>query len=129
MNDRLSDMATRIRNGYLAGKKTVEMPSAKLLSAVAEVMVVEKYLLNSEVVGDAPHPTLKLTLNYAGIKPAITNIKRISKPGVRIYHGKKDLNPVLSGLGISIISTSQGIMTGKTAHKNKIGGEVLLELW
>lgn len=129
MNDRLSDMATRIRNGYLAGKKEVTMPSTKLLVGVAQVLVEEKYLLSFEVEGESPRLTLKLKLNYAGIRPAITKIKRVSKPGVRIYQATKGLTPVLSGLGISIISTSKGVMTGSAAHKNNLGGEVLLELW
>jgi small subunit ribosomal protein S8 len=122
-------MATRIRNGYLAGKKEVEMPRTTLLVEVAEVMIKEKYLKSQETLGEYPKQTLKLTLNYAGSNPSITEIKRISKPGVRIYHSASDLKPVLSGLGISIISTSKGVMTGNEARKNKLGGEVLLELW
>lgn len=129
MNDRLSDMATRIRNGYLAGKSEVTMPSTNLLLKVADVMVEEKYLKSAIVEGDHPHKTLKLILNYAGTRPSIQNIKRISKPGVRIYKPSNSLIPILSGLGITIISTSHGIMTGKTARKNNLGGEVLLELW
>jgi len=129
MNDRLSDMITRIRNGYLAGKKSVTMPSTKLLKSVADVMLQEHYLAGVDVEGKAPKQTLVLKLLYSGTKPAITKAKRVSKPGVRIYHGNSDLRPVLSGLGISIVSTSKGVMTGKQAKKQSIGGEVLVELW
>lgn len=129
MHDHLSDMVTRIRNGYLAGKSVVAMPHTKLLESVARVLAEEKYLDQVRVEGDAGHRTLILTLLYAGQKPALTKIKRVSKPGIRIYHRVRALTEVLSGLGLSIVSTPCGIMTGRQARRQKLGGEVLLELW
>jgi len=129
-NDRLSDMITRLRNAYLVGKEQVVMPSTKYLEEVAKVLVEEKYLTSSELKKDENgRANLVLTLAYAGNKPAISQIKRISKPGVRIYNKTTSLRPVLSGLGIAILSTSQGVMTDRAAKRAKLGGEVLFELW
>lgn len=129
MNDHLSDMATRIRNAYLVGKKTVSMPHTNLLEAVARVMHDEHYLDSVDVVDGQPGKTLVLKLVYVDGKPAVQSLKRISKPGVRIYQKVKEFRPILSGLGISILSTSQGVMTAYKAKANKLGGEVLVELW
>lgn len=129
-NDRLSDMITRIRNAYLAHKKSVVVPHTTHLEAVAKVLVEEKYLASSEVqTNDAKHKNIVLTLAYSGITPAISMIKRISKPGVRMYSKSTSLRPVLSGMGIAILSTPQGVMTDRAAKKAKVGGEVLFELW
>lgn len=128
MNHALSDMLARIKNAYKVGKKTVSMPHSNLLEAVARVLVTEKYL--GEVkVDNNPQKTLTLTLNYVNGAPALTSAKMISVPGVRIYKKSTDLKPVLSGMGIAVISTSKGIISDKTARKQKIGGEVLMELW
>jgi len=129
MNDRLSDMITRIRNAYLAGKKEVIMPHTNLLESVAQVMATEKYLDQVTIQQDGNHKNLALTLLYHENRPAITKMKRVSKPGVRIYHSKKHFAPILSGLGIAIVSTSQGVMTTSQARQNQLGGEVLVELW
>lgn len=130
INDHISDMVTRIKNAYAMHKKTVSMPHTKVLAAVAQVMLDEKYLSQIAVVGDkAVSKSLVLTLAYQDDVAAISAIKRISKPGVRIYRPLHSFKPVLSGLGIAILSTSKGIMSDRSAKLAKIGGEVLVELW
>jgi small subunit ribosomal protein S8 len=130
INDRISDMITRIRNAYAANQVTVAMPHTKYLEKVAEVLVEEKYLVKYEVTDKkTAKAVITLTLAYAGNSPAISTIKRVSRPGVRMYSRSKTLRPVLSGLGIAVLSTSSGIMTDRKARKAKIGGEVLFELW
>lgn len=128
MNDRISDMITRIRNGYLAGKKEVSLPHTIVLEKIAGVLVEEKYLMASRVEGEGKK-TLILTLAYAGHTPAVSVIRRISKPGVRMYTKTRGIKPVLSGLGIAVLSTPSGVMTDRSAKKAKVGGEVLFELW
>jgi len=111
-------------------KKTISMPYTKVIEAVAKVMLDEKYITKLEVAGDkVTNKVLTLTLTYKADTAAISYVKRISKPGVRIYRHLGDFKPVLSGLGIAIISTSKGIMSDRQAKINKIGGEVLAELW
>lgn len=129
MQDRLSDMITRIRNGYMAGKSQVVMPHTKLLESVARVMAAERYLGGVEVKEGKPSQLLVLTLLYSNTRPAVNKLKMISKPGVRIYQKTKSLKPVLSGLGIKILSTSEGVMTSRQAKSKQLGGEVLIELW
>lgn len=129
MNDRLSDYATRLRNAYLVGKQELTVPHTKLLEAVSKLLVDEHYLKSFRVEGNAPQKTLILELTYSNRRPALTKIKRISKPGVRIYQKTHNLFPVMNGLGLQILSTSRGLMSDKQARTNKIGGEVLLELW
>lgn len=130
INDSLSDMVTRLRNAFAVGKTTISLPRTSLLENVARVLVEEKYLSKLDVVQSSPvNSSLVLTLAYAGNKPSISSIKRISKPGIRIYKKSTDLRPVLSGMGIAILSTSKGIMTDRSAKKAKLGGEVLIELW
>jgi len=130
INDHISDMVTRIKNAYAMHKKTVSMPHTKVLEAVAKVMLDEKYLAKVEVTGDTPvTKTLTLTLAYKADTAAVSAIKRISKPGVRMYRPLHSFKPVLSGLGIAILTTSKGIMSDRQAKLSKVGGEVLLELW
>lgn len=129
INDHISDMITRIKNGCAMHKKTVSMPHTKVLEAIANVMLNEKYLSKVEVQGEGVSKSLVLTLTYKDDVSAISHIKRISKPGVRIYRTVNDFKPVLSGLGIAILTTSKGIMSDRNAKIAKIGGEVLLELW
>lgn len=128
MNDRISDMITRIKNAYMVGKSDLRVPHTRVCEAIAKVLVEHKYLESMTVEGST-QKSLLLTLKYVGSEPVLTAAKRVSKPGVRIYQKSKELKPVLSGLGLSIVSTSKGIMTGRDARKNKLGGEVLLELW
>jgi len=130
INDSLSDMITRLRNAFAIGKSTITLPHTTLLESVAHVLVEEKYLSKVEVVKSSlVHSSLVLTLAYAGTKPSISSIKRISKPGLRTYKKSPELRPVLSGMGIAILSTSKGVMTDRSAKKAKLGGEVLIELW
>lgn len=130
INDHISDMITRIKNASAMHKKTVSMPYTKVLEAIAKVMADEKYIGKYAVTGDtATTKTLTLTLTYQADTAAISAIKRISKPGVRHYRSVHSFKPVLSGLGIAILSTSKGIMSDRTAKMSHVGGEVLLELW
>lgn len=129
VTDTLSDMLTRIKNATMIGKKVVRMPYAKMCQAVAEVMKAENYLKDVRVEGEGTAKELVITPMYVAGKSAIQHVRRISKPGVRIYSPVSELRSVLSGMGVSILSTSKGILTDKSARKAKIGGEVLLELW
>ena len=130
INDHISDMVVRIKNAYAMHKKTVSMPYTKVLEAVAGVMESEKYITKYEITGETVvDKTLVLTLAYKADTAAISAVKRISKPGVRIYRPLHSFKPVLSGLGIAILTTSKGIMSDRQAKINKVGGEVLLELW
>lgn len=130
INDHISDMITRIKNATYMHKKSVAMPYTKVLSEVARVLLEEKYISDIKVEGDGVvDKKLVLTLSYKADSAAISSIKRISKPGVRIYRQVNNFKPVLSGLGIAILTTSKGVMSDRNAKINKIGGEVLLELW
>jgi small subunit ribosomal protein S8 len=129
MNDTLSDMLARIRNSAMVGKATVAVPMSKLNQRVAEILKEEGYLDDLAVVGDGALKMLNLTLRYFGErrsrKPTVTQLKRISKPGKRIYCGKDEIPRVLSGIGIAILSTPKGVITGKQARRLGVGGEVL----
>lgn len=128
--DKIADMATRIRNAYLAGHKTVSIPHTKLLESIISVMKENSYVKDYVVEkNEKGFKVLKATLNYVDSKPALTNIKRISKPGIRVYSKSTTMKPVLSGYGISILTTSKGVMSADSAKKQNIGGEVLLELY
>lgn len=130
INDHISDMITRINNASAMHKKTVSMPHTKVLEAIAKVLLDEKYIAKLEVKGEGvTDKELVITLSYKEDVAAISSIKRISKPGVRIYKRIDNLKPVLSGMGTAIVSTSKGIMSLRQAKIAKIGGEVLLELW
>ncbi|EKD94109.1 MAG: hypothetical protein ACD_27C00038G0014 [uncultured bacterium] len=129
VTDTLGDMLTRIKNASAIRKDEVKLPYSKLCLAVAKVLVTENYLAKVDVAGEGIDKVLVLKLQYANDRPALSFARRISKPGVRIYHKTTALRPVLSGLGISLISTSQGIMSNKAARKAKLGGEVLAELY
>jgi len=122
-------MLARIKNASMVGKKEVVMPHTKLNEGIAKVMLDNKYITAVETVMADKHKNLKLTLAYVGHESAIHEIKRISKPGVRIYQRSRDLKPVLSGMGIAIISTPKGVLSDKQAKSQKLGGEVLAELW
>ncbi len=124
MSDPIADMLTRIRNGQVRGKVTITMPSSKLKVAIARLLQEEGYIGDYSVEGEIK-PILELKLKYYRGKPVIELIKRVSRPGLRIYRGKNDLPVVWAGLGIAIISTSQGLMTDRAARKAGQGGEVL----
>ena len=126
MSDPISDMLTRIRNAQMAEKNKVAMPSSKLKVAIAEVLKDEGYVDGFSVVkGDGGKATLEIGLKYYSGRPVIEKIKRISRPGLRIYKGSEDIPKVMNGLGIAIVSTSKGLMTDRKARANGIGGEVL----
>ncbi|MEA3412295.1 MAG: 30S ribosomal protein S8 [Pseudomonadota bacterium] len=125
MSDPLADMLTRIRNGQQAYKSEVSMPSSKLKLAVAEVLREEGYIKGFETAEVEGKPVLKVALKYYLGKPVIDNLKRISKPGLRIYRNRQDLPTVIGGLGIAVVSTSRGLMTDKAARAAGMGGEVL----
>jgi small subunit ribosomal protein S8 len=126
VNDPISDMLTRIRNAGMARKPEVLMPSTKVLVAIAKVLKDEGYIGDFEVIEKAPQNQLKIALRYgADKKHSIREIRRVSKPGLRVYAGKDAIPRVKSGLGIAIVSTPQGVLTGYEARRRGIGGEVL----
>lgn len=130
MNDPIADMLTRVRNANSAGELTVSMPSSKKLVEIARIMQEEGYITGYEVESANPRDILEITLKYGEKKArTIRGIKRISKPGLRIYAGKDELPRVLGGLGTAIISTSKGVMADRDARKNGIGGEVIAYIW
>ena len=130
MNDPIADMLTRVRNANSAGKQTVSMPSSKKLVEIARIMAQEGYIAGFEVIDGEPRAALEITLKYADKKTkTIRGIKRISKPGLRIYAGKDELPRVMGGLGTAIVSTSNGVMTDRDARKLGVGGEVIAFIW
>ena len=130
LTDPIADMLTRIRNANMVGKETVSMPTSKKLVEIARVMAEEGYITRYEVIDGEPRGTLEITLKYGDHKAkTIRGIKRISKPGLRIYAGKDELPRVLGGLGTAIISTSKGVMCDRDARKAGVGGEVIAYVW
>ncbi len=128
--DPIADMLTRIRNAMSNKQVSVEVPASQIKKSIAELLVSEGYLKTAVVVGEGVEKTIKIELKYGeDNKKVINGIKRISKPGLRVYSNVEDLPVVLNGLGTAIISTSKGIMTDKQARLSKIGGEVLLYIW
>ncbi len=131
MSDPIADMLTRIRNANTAKHDIVEIPSSKMKNAIAEILLNEGYIKNYEIVNDGSFDTIRITLKYGVDKSekVITGIKRISKPGLRVYAGKNEIPKVLGGMGIAILSTNQGIVTDKKARELQVGGEVLAFVW
>ena len=130
LTDPIADMLTRIRNANSVNKATVSMPSSKKLVEIARVLHEEGYIEGYDVEDTVPQKTLHITLKYGPKKAKVINgIRRISKPGLRVYAGHEELPKVLGGLGIAIISTSKGIKTDKAARKEGLGGEVLAFIW
>jgi small subunit ribosomal protein S8 len=126
MNDPIGDMLTRIRNASLRGKSTVETPASKLRAWVLDVLADEGYIRGYEKTTDTTgHPMLEISLKYYDGLPVIRDIKRVSKPGRRVYLGVKNIPQVRQGLGVSIVSTPKGIMSDSNARANNVGGEVL----
>lgn len=124
MQDPIADMFTRVRNGQMSSKVAVTMPSSKLKTALAELLKSEGFIADYEVSGDVKKE-LSVTLKYFEGKPVIETIKRVSRPGLRIYKKTTDLPKVMGGLGIAIVSTSKGLMTDRAARKAGIGGEII----
>lgn len=130
VTDPIADLLTRIRNALTARHETVTVPASKMKKAIADILVEEGFIKSAEIVDDNGHPVILITLKYgAKYEKVITNLKRISKPGLRVYCGSEDLPKVLGGLGIAIISTSKGVMTDKKARSLNVGGEVLAYVW
>ena len=131
MNDPIADMLTRIRNANAAKHDTVDVPSSKMKLAIANILLDEGYIKKLDVVEDGAFKNLHITLKYGADRNdnVITGLKRISKPGLRVYAGKDELPRVLGGLGIAIISTNQGVVTDKKARELQVGGEVLAFIW
>ena len=131
MSDPIADMLTRIRNANTAKHDTVDVPSSKMKLAIADILVNEGYIAKYDLVEDGAFQNIHITLKYGKDKneKIISGIKRISKPGLRVYAGKDDLPKVLGGLGIAIISTNQGVITDKKARELQVGGEVLAFVW
>ena len=131
MSDPIADMLTRIRNANTAKHYTVDVPSSKMKLAIADILVKEGYIASYEIVDDGAFKNIHMTLKYGADKneKIITGIKRISKPGLRVYAGKDEIPRVLGGLGIAILSTNQGVITDKEARKLQVGGEVLAFVW
>ena len=131
MSDPIADMLTRIRNANTAKHDTVDVPASKMKLAIADILVREGYIKKYDVVEDGNFKTIRITLKYGKDKneKIISGIKRISKPGLRIYANKEDMPKVLGGLGVAIISTNQGVITDKQARELGVGGEVLAFVW
>ena len=125
MQDPIADMLTRIRNALGANKSTVSMPASKKKLAIANVLKEEGYILEARIEGEAAKSQLIIDLKYHGGKPVIELIKRISRPGLRIYKGKDELPKVMGGLGVGVVSTSAGVMSDRAARKAGFGGEVI----
>ena len=130
-SDPIADMLTRIRNANTAKHDTVDVPASKMKLAIAKILLDEGYIAKYDVIEDGNFKTIHITLKYGADKneKIITGLKRISKPGLRVYANKEDLPKVLGGLGIAIISTNQGVVTDKEARKLGVGGEVLAFVW
>ena len=130
MSDVIADMLTRIRNANDAKHATVDIPASNMKKAIADILVEEGYVKSYQIIEDGKQGTIRVTLKYEGNKQKVLRgIRRISKPGLRIYAGYEDMPKVMNGLGIAIVSTSKGIMTDKKARATKVGGEVLAFVW
>ena len=131
MSDPISDMLTRIRNANTAKHDTVDIPASKMKLAIADILVDEGYIVKYDLIEEGSFKTMRITLKYGATKndKIITGIKRISKPGLRVYANKEELPQVLGGLGTAIISTNHGVITDKEARKLGVGGEVLAFIW
>lgn len=129
ITDPIADMLTRIRNASSAKHATVDVPASNMKKAIAEILVEEGYIKNYQFVNDGAQGVLKITLKYNGSEKVISGLRRVSKPGLRVYAGADEIPYVLKGLGIAIISTSKGIMTDKKARAAHVGGEVLAFVW
>lgn len=129
MTDPISDMLTRLRNGQMAGKQTVEVPASRLKKAILDVLKTEGFIQNySEATSEAGHPTINVDLKYHQGKGVMTTLKRVSKPGLRQYAAAEEIPMVANGLGVTIVSTSKGVMTDTSARQQNIGGEVLCQV-
>lgn len=130
MTDPIADMLSRIRNGLVAGHDSIKMPASKLKREIARILQQEGYIADFEMIEDAYQGILKIKLKYTDDgEPIIHGIERISRPGRRVYRGKAEIPQVLDGLGVSIVSTSRGVLSGTEASRTGVGGEVLCQVW
>jgi small subunit ribosomal protein S8 len=129
ISDPIADMLTRIRNGSRARHTDVVIPASRTKKAIAEILRDEGFIEDFQEVRDGAHPMFSIKLKYVGKVPVISGLKRVSKPGLRVYATKTDIPRVLGGLGVVIVSTSHGIMTGQRARQAQLGGEVLAYVW
>ena len=130
ITDTIADMLTRIRNANSAKHPTVDVPASNMKKQIAQILVDEGYIKSFRVIDDDKQGVIRITLKYTENKSqVITGLRRVSKPGLRIYSNSKDMTKVMKGLGIAIVSTSKGIMTDREARKNNVGGEVLAFVW
>lgn len=129
LTDPIADFLTRIRNAIKARKVIVEVPASKMKIEIARILLQQKYIDSYEVIEDNKQGILRIRLKYIEGKSAITGLKRISKPGLRIYKGAQSIERVLNGLGIAIVSTSKGLKTDKQARAENIGGEIICNIW
>ena len=129
ITDPIADMLTRIRNANTQRHETVDIPASKLKKAIAEILFEEGYIKSFEEIEDNAQGIIRITLKYVNKQKVISGLKRVSKPGLRVYATKDELPKVLGGLGIALISTSKGIMTDKKARQQGVGGEVLAFVW
>lgn len=130
MTDPIADMLTRIRNGIQARHERVDMPGSKLKLEIARILKLEGFISNFKMSDDAPSTMLRIYLKYADDgEPVIHGIERVSRPGRRVYRGKKEIPKVLGGLGLAIVSTPRGVLSGVEASRQGVGGEVLCQVW
>jgi small subunit ribosomal protein S8 len=129
ITDPIADMLTRIRNANSAKHPTVDIPASNMKKSIAKILLDEGYIKNYQLIDDGTQGIIRVTLKYNGNEKAITGLRRVSKPGLRVYAGADELPKVLRGLGIAIVSTSKGVMTDKAARAAHVGGEVLAFVW
>ena len=129
ISDVIADMLTRIRNANDAKHETVDIPASNLKKSIAEILLEEGYIKNYQIVEDGKQGIIRVTLKYVGKQKVIQGLRRVSKPGLRIYSNCEDMPKVMNGLGIAIVSTSKGVMTDKKAREANVGGEVLAFVW
>jgi small subunit ribosomal protein S8 len=130
ISDPIADMLTRVRNALKARFQKVDVPASKLKTELARILKDEGYILNYKIVDDGNHKAIRVYLKYtAANQPVISHIERVSRPGCRVYVGSTDIPKVLGGLGVNILTTPKGVMTGKSARKEGVGGELLCQIW
>lgn len=129
MSDVIADMLTRIRNASNAKHETVDVPASNIKKSIADILAAEGYIRGYQVVEDGKQGVIRITLKYIGKQKVIQGMRRVSKPGLRIYSNCEDMPKVMNGLGVAIVSTSKGLMTDKKARKEHVGGEILAFVW
>ena len=129
ISDVIADMLTRIRNANSAKHETVDIPASNMKKSIADILVAEGYVKGYQVIEDGKQGVIRITLKYIGKQKVIQGIRRVSKPGLRVYSSCEDMPKVMNGLGIAIVSTSKGIMTDRNSRKEHVGGEVLAFVW